>query len=260
MRILEPQVFLIGETRTVDGGLQAYLEHVGAPEWTSDAETDAEMLSEFFGRICYRAFRVGMNPNVKKIREGNATYLKNIIQQQHGSVFEHAMLNFVLADVSRVFTHELITHRVGTAKSQESLRFVRLTDLGFWVPNALQEKPDAVTLALEVVQYLENVQKKLSDMFGLDDEDSFKIKKHITSAMRRLAPDGLATTVGWSINPRALRHALEVRTHPSAEEEMRLVFGKVGKIVTERYPALFGDYTVESVDGYDWYRTDNRKI
>ena len=65
--------------------------------------------------------------------------------------------------------------------------------------------------------------------------------------MRRIAPDGLATTIGWSANPRTLRWVLEMRTAPEAEEEIRLVFGKVGEILVARYPNLFGDFTVEMV-------------
>lgn len=51
-----------------------------------------------------------------------------------GSVIEHHVTNWIFADVSRVFTHELVRHRVGTAFSQESLRYVRLNDLGLWLP------------------------------------------------------------------------------------------------------------------------------
>ena len=45
------------------------------------------------------------------------------------------MFSFVLHNVSRVVTHELVRHRPGTAVSQESLRFVRLTDIPFWFPD-----------------------------------------------------------------------------------------------------------------------------
>ena len=36
MQFVKPKVFLIGESRIINEGLQAYLEHVGAPDWTSD--------------------------------------------------------------------------------------------------------------------------------------------------------------------------------------------------------------------------------
>ena len=98
-------------------------------------------------------------------------------------------------------------------------------------------------------------------MFRLDDEGvPFAVKKEITSAMRRIAPIGLATSIGWSANPRTIRWVLEMRTHPTAEEEIRLVFGKVGEIVTKRYPHLFGDFTVTKENGLPWYQTKNSKV
>jgi thymidylate synthase (FAD) len=118
MEFVQPKVFLVGETRIVEDGLQAYLAHVGAPEWTTDATSDSERLCEVMGRLCYRSFAPGLNPNVTRVREGNGPYLGNIVNVGHGSVLEHASLNFIFADVSRVFTHELVRHRAGTAMSQ----------------------------------------------------------------------------------------------------------------------------------------------
>ena len=168
---------------------------------------------------------------------------------------------FIFADVSRVFTHELVRHRVGVAISQESLRFVRLDNLGQWFPTVIKEDEKAVEIFKETFSNLEKLQLKLAEHFGLDDEKKpFHLKKVITSAMRRIAPDGLATTIGWSANPRTIRWVLEMRTHESAEEEIRLVFGKVGEIVTKRYPHLFGDFTSEMVNGLPFYKPTNSKI
>lgn len=261
MHRVEPKVFLVGETRMVEEGLSAYLTHLGVPEWTSDASTDAERLVEVMGRLCYRSFRPGMNANVTKIRERNDDYLANILKVKHGSVIEHPVMNFVFTDVSRVFTHELVRHRVGTAMSQESLRFVRLDDLGLWAPTAIREDEAAMEIFARTFGQLEALQLQLAAHFRLDDPGvPFHRKKVVTSAMRRIAPDGLATTIGWSANPRTIRHVLEMRTDPGAEEEIRLVFGKVGEIVTARYPNLFGDYVVEMVDGLPHYTTPNRKV
>lgn len=261
MHKVEPQVFLIGETRVIEEGLQAYLDYLGIPDWTSDAPTDSEKLVEVMGRLCYRSFQPGMNRNVTKIREHNSDYLGNILKVKHGSVIEHPMMNFVFADVSRVFTHELVRHRAGVAISQESLRFVRLEDLGQWLPTVIRENKEAVEIFGEVFRHLDGLQIKLAELFRLDDPGvPFGVKKVITSAMRRIAPIGLATTIGWSANPRTIRWVLEMRTHPTAEEEIRLVFGKAGEIVTKRYPHLFGDFTVEMVDGLPWYKPAHSKV
>jgi len=261
MRQVEPQVFLIGETRIVEEGLGAYLRHVGAPDWQTDAPSDVERIIEVYGRLCYRSWEPGMNPNVVKVRKGNKTYLDNILKVKHGSVIEHGFINFIFADVSRVFTHELVRHRVGTAISQESLRFVRLDDLGQWLPTVIREDEAAVTIFRKTFEELEKLQLELAEHFGLEEGGKkFHEKKTVTSAMRRLAPDGLATAIGWSANPRTIRWCLEARTDPGAEEEIRLVFGKVGEIVTERYPNLFGDFEVEEVEGLPRYATPNSKV
>lgn len=261
MHKVEPQVFLIGETRIIEEGLQAYLHHLGIPDWTSDAPTDSEKIVEVMGRLCYRSFEPGMNRNVTTIREHNSDYLANILNVKHGSVIEHPMMNFIFADVSRVFTHELVRHRAGVAISQESLRFVRLENLGQWLPTAIQENPEAIEIFSETFRHLEGLQIKLAGLFRLDDEGvPFAVKKEITSAMRRIAPIGLATTIGWSANPRTIRWTLEMRTHPTAEEEIRLVFGKVGEIVCARYPHLFCDFEVATEKKLPWYKPKNSKV
>lgn len=260
MELVEPKVFLVGETRIVDEGLQAYLEHVGAPEWTTDAPSDAERLCEVFGRLCYRSFKPGLNPNVTRVRQGNAPYLSHIVEVGHGSVLEHGVMNFIFADVSRVFTHELVRHRSGTAISQESLRFVRLDRLSAWAPTHIREHEEGMDVYCKTLAQLEEIQQRLAELYAIEDERRFDRKKKLTSAFRRVAPIGVATTIGWSCNFRTLRHVIEARTAPEAEEELRLVFGQVYELVRGRYPNVFSDYTVEEADGLPWIRTAHRKI
>lgn len=261
MHKVEPKVFLIGETRVIEEGLKSYLEHIGVPEWVSDAPTDIERLVEIYGRLCYKSFKPGLNANVTKVREHNFDYIANILKVKHGAVIEHPVLNFIFADVSRVFTHELVRHRVGVGISQESLRFVRLEDLGQWLPTIISENEQVVEIFTRTFEELEQLQLELAKLFELDSPNKpFSEKKIITSAMRRIAPIGLATTIGWSANPRTLRWLLELRTHPSAEEEIRLVFEQLGKIIISRYPNLFGDFTSEMVDGHLWYKSPNSKV
>lgn len=262
MKFTEPKIYLLGETRLLEGEVQLYLDEVGAPEWKTDSGSDAEKVVEVMGRLCYRSWKPGLNPNVKKVREGNKEYLQHILGVGHGSVLEHGTVNFIFVDVSRVFTHELVRHRVGVAISQESLRFVRLSDLKLWMPSCLknhERHEEIMKKIVEVVEYLEKTQLELAELLKLDDM-KFEEKKVFTSAMRRVAPIGLATTIGWSVNLRTLRHVIEMRTAPTAEEEIRLVFGKVFEKVKNRYPNLFQDYEMEMVNGLPWYKTKNRKV
>ena len=203
--------------------------------------SDGEYLPEFMGRMCYRSFAPGLNANVTKVRQGNDKYLANILRSGHGSVLEHVCTNWVFSSVSRVFTHELVRHRVGTAISQESLRYVRLDDLDYYVPQCFLENEQALGTWNVVMCFLEEKQKELAEIFNLDGMKNFTKKKEITSAMRRLAPIGLATTIGWSANLRTLRTVIEQRTSAHAEEEIRLVFQEVARICQREWPNVFQD-------------------
>jgi len=258
--IVEPQVFLIGESTVNKEGLSAFLSHLGAPEWTSDAPTDIELLTEVYGRACYKSFGTELNPNLTRVRGTNEAYISNVINKGDGSVLEHGVANFFFCDVSRVFTHELVRHRVGTAMSQESLRFVRLTDLDWYAPVCIQENEEAMSIFTKTMESLSDLQKDLAEIYELDSTNKFDIKKEITSAMRRIAPIGLATNIGWSCNMRTLRHVIEMRTKPWAEEEIRVVFAKVAEIAIARWPNLFADYEVEIVDDISSYSTVNKKV
>jgi thymidylate synthase (FAD) len=225
-------------------GLRAYLEAAGGAGWLDrrlqEDAPGAELLVEFAGRACYRSWEPGLNPNVTRVRTDRREYLENLLRSAHGSVLEHASYTFALRDVSRVFTHELVRHRAGSAFSQESLRYVRLSELGFRVPPALEPVRQQV---VEIVERLEEFQVSAAAALDLDaDGVPFEVKKEVTSALRRLAPIGLSTDIIWTANVRTLRHVIEQRTAPGAEEELRLVFDQVAERVRAEAPALFQDF------------------
>jgi thymidylate synthase (FAD) len=242
-----PQVFLVARPSVNVEGMRAYLDSVGGGSWLELREeareqlNDGELLAEFGGRMCYRSWEPGLNPNVTRIRTDQKEYFANVLRSAHGSVLEHANFSFAFRNVSRVFTHELIRHRAGSAFSQESLRYVRLTDIGFRVPPALEPLRDQV---ISLVEQLEEFQLSAAEQLEIDNgEMPFHVKKEITSALRRLAPTGLSTDILWTANVRTLRHVIEMRTDPGAEEELRSVFNLVAEIMKAEAPSLFQDFT-----------------
>jgi thymidylate synthase (FAD) len=248
-----PAVFLIARPSIDIDGMRGYLTDVGGESWLerrlgdADAANEAdgnlnagELLVEFGGRACYRSWEPGLNPNVTKVRTDQREYFANILRSAHGSVLEHANYSFALRNVSRVLTHELVRHRAGSAFSQESLRYVRLADIGFRVPPALEPVRERV---LSIVEQLEEFQAGAARELGIDEEGvPFHVKKEVTSALRRLAPIGLSTDIIWTANARTLRHVIEMRTAPGAEEELRLVFEKIALIMRAEAPNLFQDF------------------
>ncbi len=283
MRSVEPKVYLIAEPIIDTEGMLAYLREVGGEEWFNrnfyenlamhggepgessimDRHTNqwvpgAEALVEFMGRLCYRSWSPGLNKNVTKVREDRGDYLLNILRSAHGSVLEHAMFNFVIHNGSRVFTAEMNRHKAGTAISEQSLRYVRLDDLPFWEPSGLSE----ATLAAgrQLIQDFEQFYLRACAEEGLDDPDAdFTHKKTVTSKLRRWAPMGMGTEEGWSGNVRAIRHVIEMRTAPGAEEEIRIIANQIADIMLQRCPLLFGDYEFDASDPPAW-TTQHRKV
>lgn len=250
-----PEVFLISSPKLDWSQIYRYLFKVGdrtnteASSWATRVVNDPDIddgdaLVEFGGRLCYRSWIPGANANVKKVRENSEEYFGNILKSGHGSVTEHANYSFIFDDVSRVFTHELVRHRAGVAVSQESMRFVRLTDIPFWFPEWAREDKELMDRSIELLRNMEQHQSWMSRHFKLDDEGvSFSEKKHKTSFMRRFAPDGVATGMLCTINVRAMRHIIYMRTALGAEEEIRLVMDDVAKLALEATPNLMQDYS-----------------
>lgn len=176
-------------------------------------------------------------------------------------------------------THELVRHRAGTSISQESMRYVRLTDLPIWTPDWAREDTALMERNAKVAEVLEEHQRWMAEHFDLDATkrcealahhpassaaDSwydaitctacsgtgqvsavpFSEKKAKTSYMRRWAPDGVATSIVWGANIRALRHTITMRAASSAEEEIDLVFRRVHEIMAVEAPLLFADFEV----------------
>lgn len=264
-------------------GVKNWLHHIGGEEAVACLDhmvgTDLEQLIELLARRCYKSFAVGLNPNVTKIRTDSAEYHANIAKQMHGSVMAHGHCTYAFEDVSRVFTHEVVRNHTGNDMSQESLRYVRLDDIRFWTPPILaNEKAERRVIARydesvssdyttpqEIVDHAvktcEWAQKALAQYFDIDNIKDFEVKKKLTSAFRRVAPEGLATGIGMTFNIRSLRWIIEQRTAPWAEEEIRIVFGDVARDAIGRWPMLFQDIEpIDTGDGLIYYKPKYSKI
>jgi thymidylate synthase (FAD) len=251
---IEPRVIKIAETNLHDDGVRQMSEFYGAQEWLKRSRelqpNDSEFLIELAGRACYKSFGVGLNPNVTKIRENPRDYLTNVLEKADGSILEHSSVTFAFLNVSRIFTHELVRHRAGTAISQESLRYVRPRDIGIWIP------PDVGPAAKQFEEAIAEISKRYRNLEEKFDWEkmTFDQKKRVTSALRRILPDGIATNVIWTANHRTLRWVIEMRTDTGAEIEMRKVFGKVAEICVKDYPLLYADFTRKELpDGTSQY-------
>lgn len=255
--IRRPKVYLVGRPSTNQEGLNRFLADHDVGDWTSDNDTPAQMLPEVAGRVCYMSFSAP-RPG------GNEAYLGRIREARHGSVFEHAVWNFIITGVSRSFTHELIRHRAGFGYSQLSQRYVDESVADFIEPDCIADNPElhevwqsAVKHAQEAyVKLVEGLQAKFADV-----EEKTLRRKLARQAARSVLPNATETKIFVTANARALRHFIELRCNEHAETEIREVAALVLEILKNEAPNLFGDYEFVTLsDGTRAARTTHQKV
>src|SRR5207245_10543002 len=112
--------------------------------------TECQTCGELARRMWCESYETPLKPNVTRIREDPCYYFKNILMRGDGSILEHSYVSFALVNISRVCSHEIVRHRVGTAVSQESLRYVRPPEIKFWIPDELHDdQREAMEKAVE---------------------------------------------------------------------------------------------------------------
>jgi thymidylate synthase (FAD) len=259
----EIRVFKIAHTVVDREEVRAWLDDLGADEFVlpeEEAVSDPALLVALAAKQCYLSFQPGLNPNVTKVRKDMVSYLDNVLKQKHGSVLEHSVFTFGINGCSRVFTGEMNRHRAGVGISERSMRYIRYDKISFWMPEIFRETPgDTPELAAKkklsrelLMMQFESQEAMMANFAAiweeeLDPRSSFHAKKMLTSAFRRGIGMGIATGGVWSLNIRALRHVLALRTEAGAEEEIAHVCRTVGRIMIETVPELFGDFA--EIDG-----------
>src|SRR5581483_5605576 len=253
--IRDPKVYLVGRQVVDNGGIQGFLDDYGM-SWQTDTEVGGEQLVEAGGRLCYLSYGKG--------RKTNAEYINNIVSSKHGSVLEHAEWNFVIAGVSRSFTHELVRHRAGWAYSQLSQRYVDESMANYVEPDIIAEDERLHALWLRAVEtsqqaYVELVDGLMEKLADLPDKTHRR--KLARQAARSVLPNATETMIFVTANARALRHFIEMRASEWAEEEIRKVALEMLRIMQAEAPNLFGDYEIVRMeDGTEVARTPYEKV
>jgi len=257
--IHEPRVYLVSRQNLDRGAIDQFLDQYGM-SWETDSEVGGEQLVEASGRVCYMSFGKG--------RKTNSEYIGNLISMKHGSVLEHASWEFVIAGVSRSFTHELVRHRAGWAYSQLSQRYVDESIANFVEPQIIAEDERLHQIWQQSVESSHQAYRELAD--GLMElvaarENGSGTKTHqrklAREAARSVLPNATETIIFCSANARALRHFIELRGSEGAEAEIRRVAIKILRMLQDEAPTLFGDYEIVTLaDGSEVAQTQFQKV
>lgn len=224
------------------GGMQAFLDN-RLESWQRDSRaSDAELLVEAAGRVCYMSF------GERQFRKRNDDYIANIVAQGHESVLEHATFTLLADGISRALSHQLVRHRTGFAYSQLSQQYHDDSDAVFVEPAELDAHPGAQRMwhaatatALKAYRTLLAEAKGLGEG-TLDQKESARL---LRSVARSVLPNATATSLMVTGNARAWRHLLAVRGDIAGDLEMRSYCVQVLHVLAETAPALFADFRVE---------------
>lgn len=284
--LVKPKVFLVGFSCLHLEGLLDYLKYTDQMDFyesvlaaKQDGISDAEIMCSMYAKLCYKSLTLGKNSNVSRIRDVRSN-LEGCHDTGHGSVFEHVNINFIVTDCSRVYTHEQVRHRQGWAYSQTSGRYCRLDKIDLvwsslldpvkdlWMEHlgktedlvyltecklGLRKAPEGLenTGPERALFYRDQGDLVAADKYKWVPDNSFNFdkRKAITSAIRRIAPNGQANEIGMSVNIRALRHTVQLRTQRFAETEIRDIFGQVYCLTKAKFPTIFYKAKERIVDG-----------
>jgi len=202
-------------------------------------------------RTCYLSFH-RYNPP-----KSTEDLIKKILRHGHFSVLEHAIATFRVKGGSRVFTHEMVRHRL-VSPSQESQRYVCYADRA-GDPNAasFKDRPRKKTRDFDVVV------PPTVDAAEFDDGTSpreaylqacgeiYELYERLLSAgvppedARYLLPNATTSEIVLTGNFREWRHVCTVRCAPQAHWEIRMVMMQILKIMKAQAPIVFHDFVLD---------------
>ena len=187
--------------------LTQYLQGNGTPE---------ELL-EHAGRVCYRS----------ESRGDPAKFLRARLREGHESLIEHASATFEIRDISRACSHQLVRHRIASY-SQESQRYVDMSDPALIIPDAIADDPHARAVWDGFVDHVKSTYQELRELGVLKEDARFAL------------PNAAATRIIVTMNFRELLHFFRLRISPEAQWEIRQMAIEMLKRLAPHAPAIFG--------------------
>lgn len=182
---------------------------------------NAQRLIEEAGRTCYLS-------QEKMSDKTNRKFINMLIKNGHTSVLEHASATFRITGGSRVFTHQIVRHRLASF-SQQSQRYVSEADFRVVVPPSIAANREALEVFEEA---MENSRKAYAALKGMD------IRKEDA---RFVLPNAAQSEIVVSANFREWRHILAIRTEKGAQWEIRHISGEILKLLVAEARFVFED-------------------
>ncbi len=192
------------------------VELIAVTQYLRGKGTPEELL-EHAGRVCYRS----------ESRGEPGQFLQARIREGHESLIEHASATFEISGISRACSHQLVRHRLASY-SQESQRYVSLTDPEFVMPPSIAGHPAARQIWDDLTRRMKGAYRDLRAL-GIKKEDA-----------RFLLPQATGTRLVVTMNFRELLWVFRLRISPAAQWEIRDVCVRMLEHIYPIAPNVFG--------------------
>lgn len=155
---------------------------------------------------------VGMCAGVSTNKMNKGDFVKRArrcFEEGHLSVFEHLKLTWVIVDVSRALTHQLVRHR-HCAFTQESQRYTQTdTDKEWYILPETIDTPEKIQTYTKAMRDMADAYDKLIED-GVPKEDA-----------RMLLPNAAKTKIVVTMNMAEFFHFYKVRAEEHSQWEIR---------------------------------------
>ena len=163
----------------------------------------------------------------------NAYTCKNLeaaVRSGHLSVIEHITLSFLVEDISRACSHQLVRHRLASY-SQKSQKYAKVNTNQEWyvTPKSIVETDGGYYLH-DYKRIMQEIAEVYNDMrtAGVPDEDA-----------RFLLPNACFTSIIMTMNARAFIEASTKRVCNRAQWEIRELFKRMRELIRETFPTVY---------------------
>lgn len=169
--------------------------------------------------------------------------LVNMKPRAHESVLEHGTVSFLFTG-SRIFTHEMVRHKIGLALTQMSTRFIEEGDTVMLIRPPHMPVNDVDTYEFEYIgwhyrpvddqtpQWVRSAAEALAYYRGAREEGLSR------ESARYVIPHCIAASIGITGNFRAWCHIIRDRTVKAAAPEIKGLIFQVKEYLAQVSPVL----------------------
>ena len=166
---------------------------------------------------------------VDKLDNPSDKGFEKAIKSGHYSILEHLPLTFLIEDISRACSHQIVRHRIASY-SQQSQRYAKVDTNEEWYI-----EPESI------VTYSRNITDKYRDlMSNIAEFYQEMISKNIPNEdARMILPNACFTSIMVSMNARSLVEQCSKRLCNRAQWEIKQVFKDMRECIKEIYPTIY---------------------